>query len=103
MDVEEVELHDAFIKCAFSNCVARTVLKMEYYRKDSSVREPIAFLFEGVKLVSQIMSMERLGSNAFAGNVNYWIPQHGGVTYIYLSDGCISIEAERISFDVGAG
>lgn len=99
MEVEDLELHDALIKCVSTDCVAKTMLlTLEYYPKGARGRLPLWLLFSDVESVSQMLSMDKLASNAFAGNVNYWIPEQNGLTHIYLSDGCIAIKAGRIAF-----
>ena len=68
-----------------------------YLNTNDSNRKPFSIVFEGVESISQISNLDRLEQNAFAGNVNYWIPeQNGGTTYIYLTDGCVAIKSAKI-------
>jgi len=98
INIEEIELHDALLKSVSCDCVAATVqIALEFYELNASVRRGLTLLFSGVDAFTQMLSMERMKINSFAGTVNYWIPEQNGTTYIYLSDGCIMIAAERIS------
>ncbi|WP_157778542.1 hypothetical protein [Massilia violaceinigra] len=99
-DVDEIELHDALLKSMETDFLAKTVkITVGYYANpDDSKRKEIVIVFEGVESISQISDLDQLQKNAFAGNVNYWRPNDGGMaTYIYLTDGCIAITAKKIT------
>jgi hypothetical protein len=100
VNVDDIELHDALLKKIDTDFVAKTVkIAFEYYvSHEDSKRTTISIVFDGVESISQISDLNRLQKNAFGGNVNYWRPNgSGGATYIYLTDGCILITAEKIS------
>lgn len=98
--VEIIELHDALLRRAFVDYTERTMkIDFEYFAStEDSNRKALSICFEGVDSISQISSLDRLKKNAFAGNVNYWLPSEkdGGTTYIYLADGCIAIKADQV-------
>jgi hypothetical protein len=97
--LDEIELHDALLKSMNVDYAAKVAtVKIEFFEDAKDRNRKVALLiFEEIELVSQISSLERLQENAFAGNVNYWVPaQNGGTTYIYLVDGCVSIKAEKV-------
>jgi len=76
--------------------IVEVQLELYLNAKDSN-RSPFSIIFQGVESISQIVSLDRLEQNAFAGSINYWIPeQNGGTTFIYLTDGCIAIESTKI-------
>ncbi len=99
MKIEDLELHDALLKSTKIDYTSKIIeIQLELYlsTKDSS-RRPFSIVFEGVESISQISNLERLEQNAFAGNINYWLPeQNGGITYIYLTDGCIAIKSAKL-------
>jgi hypothetical protein len=99
MPVDAIELHDALLKSTVTDYVTKTIeMVFEIYMNtDDTSRKQVSVVFEGVESISQISNLDNLNKNAFAGNVNYWIPeQHGNTTYIYLCDGCIAIKADKI-------
>ncbi len=99
MKVEELELHDALLKSTVIDYTSKIIeIQLELYlNTNDSNRKPFSIVFEGVESISQISNLDRLEQNAFAGNVNYWIPeQNGGTTYIYLTDGCVAIKSAKI-------
>lgn len=98
MDLEKIELHDACLQWMHIDYVAKTVrIDLQFYlTPESSKREMASLVFSKVDSVSHIGDLISLEDNAAAGNVNYWIPRRTGLTYIYLVDGCIAIEAQDI-------
>ena len=99
MDIDTIELHDALLQSMDIDYVAKTVkIRLEYYsNQEEKYRKLIFINFEEVSMISEISNLKQLQKNAFAGNVNYWVPkQDDGVTYIYLTDGCIAIHAHKI-------
>lgn len=102
-NIDDIELHDALLTTMETDFAAKTVrIALEYYAtSEDAKRTGIMIIFEGVGSISQIADVGRLQQNAFAGNVNYWRAGENGMsTYIYLSDGCIAITAEKISIQV---
>lgn len=98
-NLEELELHDAILKSMATDFAANTVnITLAYYAAaDHTRRSDIAIRFEGVRSISQISDLDRLQKNAFAGNVNYWrVGDRETPSYIYLTDGCIAIAAEKV-------
>lgn len=102
IDPKAVELHDALLKSTTIDYVAKTLtIGIEFYQdafKDPK-RKSAFIVFDGVTSFSQTSNFDHLQMNAAAGNVTYWKPDLEGVTYIYLSEGCISIEAEKMRFE----
>lgn len=99
MKVEEIELHDALLKNTVINYVSKTIeIQLELYlNTNDTSRKSLSVVFEGVESISQMSDLDKLEQNAFAGNINYWLPeQSSGTTYIYLTDGCIAIKAANI-------
>ena len=96
LNVLEIELHDSLIKEMHLNFDKKTaLLQVDFYRDESEkVRRPLRVEFFDVESISGLCDLKTLSKNAFAGNVNYWLP--GDTTYIYLTDGCISIKAGSI-------
>lgn len=97
---EELELHDALLKAMTTDFAARTaIVTLEYYASaDAPKRSQLSLLFEGVTSISQIADLDRLQKNAFAGNVNYWrAGERETPSYLYLTDGCIAIAAEKVT------
>lgn len=76
----------------------RISISLEYYETaESPERTEASLEFEDVESFSQIADFVRMERNAFAGNVNYWVPEAtAGTTYIYLADGCIVVKAGRL-------
>lgn len=46
--------------------------------------------------VAVLGNLARTRSGRVAGNVNYWVPNEGGTTYLYLVDGCVAITAKAM-------
>lgn len=99
LDIDSIELHDALLVGISSDFVAKTVtINFAYYAPENAgSREPLTLRFEGVESVANIIDFEKLRKNAFAGNVNYWIPEVNGTSHIYLSDGYIAVTAIAVS------
>ena len=100
MDLEKIELHDALLHRMHIDYAAKIVrIDLQFYlTPESSKREMASLIFSKVDSVSHISDLIRHEDNAIAGNINYWIPQQEGLTYIYLVDGCIAIGAGNIEF-----
>ena len=87
---------------SYDYAAKRVLVEVEFYpSEDSSKRVTAEIDFEGVTHASKIVNFERLENNFSAGNINYWRPSEGGVTYIYLADGCIQISCRKISIRLG--
>lgn len=100
MKIDDIELHDALLKKLQVNYVEKTAaIDIEFYETEqSSTRLGATIAFEKVANISHISDFNRLEINASAGNINYWVPaKNKGVTYIYLVDGCIAIDASIVS------
>jgi hypothetical protein len=103
-ELDEIELHDGLIRGVNIDFEAGSVaIYLAYYSSpDSRERAAAALFFEGVESISQILSVTGVRQNASAGNINYWVPSDGGgVTYIYVVNGCIAVTAKSVRFDVG--
>lgn len=103
MNLDEIELHDALINKINIDFVTGVVMiDVSYYEtSEACIRRPALIKFNGAKLISNLCDFQRLQRNAGAGNVNYWVPNNlGGVTYIYLVDGCIGILSESVEVEV---
>lgn len=101
MKLDEINLHDALLKAMRVDYVAKSIsIDIAYYKTEQSpCRQEATIDFKKVESISQITDLDRLKNNAFAGNINYWIPsKEKGITYIYLMDGCISIDSAKVSF-----
>lgn len=101
MSLDEINLHDALIKELSVDYGAKiVVINIAYYKTEQSPKRQEAIItFKKVQSISQITDFERLEMNAWAGNVNYWVPaEFGGITYIYFADGCLAIHAKKIAF-----
>ncbi|MBY0445120.1 MAG: hypothetical protein K2Q15_07930, partial [Burkholderiales bacterium] len=97
--INELELHDAIIKSTHINYEAKVVeIKMvAYVNSNDASRCPLLMTFSDVESFHEISNFRSLDKNSFAGNVNYWIPAFDkNTTYIYLSDGCLAIQATSI-------
>jgi len=102
VELDEIELHDGLIKNMIFDYIARLiVIEVEYYKKHGDKkRYKGKILFEGVNFATQICDFAVMEKNAFAGNINHWTPAvDEGKTYIYLVDGCISIESTKVLFE----
>jgi len=102
VELDEIELHDGLINNMVFDYTARSIaIEVEYYKKyGEKKRYKGKILFEGVNLTTQICDFAAMEKNAFAGNINHWTPAVGkGKTYIYLVDGCISIESTKLLFE----
>lgn len=100
VDMNEIELHDALLKSMNVDYVSRVAtVAVDFYRESNSrVRDRATIRFDGVESISQICDFDFLQKNSFAGNINYWSPAKGkGITFIYLTDGCIAIAAIKVS------
>lgn len=100
MKIDDINLHDALLKNMHVDYVEKTVsIDIAFYADEQSPNRVDATIdFKKVESISQITDFDRLKNNAFAGNINYWIPEKSvGITYIYLMDGCISIKAAKVS------
>ena len=99
--LNDIELHDAKIKgmrIDYENSLV--VIDIEHYRSTSdSSRSSARITFEGVGCMTQVFDQSSIIKNAFAGNINYWVPNPDGTTFIYLADGCISIRASKLSHE----
>lgn len=99
MELEKIELHDALLNEVIVDVIKKSVkICVDLYAESgASVRTKSIVEFTDVESISQMMNIERINKNAFAGNINYWIPEAGSTTYIYLTDGCIEIRAKTIT------
>jgi hypothetical protein len=102
--LDKFELHDAVIERTSIDYPKKTVqIDMAYYPEPvhAKTRVGASIVFEGVRSISHSADFGHLGDNARAGNINYWAPAlKSGVTFIYLVNGVISIDARRVSVKV---
>lgn len=97
---EDVDLHDAVVAHINLDVESRILeVHINYYGGGERDRKPAIIRFSKVISVSNVLDLEALRDNSSAGNINYWAPVQGGVTYIYLVNGCIAILAEEIEFN----
>ncbi len=99
--LDKFELHDAIIRRTAIDCPKKSVqIHIAYYPEPihAKTRRSASILFEGVRSFSHSADFVHLADNAGAGNINYWAPaSKSGVTFIYLVNGVISIDARRVS------
>lgn len=98
--IDAIEMHDALLKnMRVDHPGKKVTIDFDFYQStDDRARSPLSITFDAVESLSHIADLKRMQANAFAGNVNYWVPSSGpGTTYIYLVDGCIAITAGSIS------
>ena len=93
----DLELHDSLIKELNIDFRRKIVtLMIDFYPTDSTkIRSPLELTFSNVESMSGLYDFYSLDKNSFAGNISYWHP--GDTTYIYLSDGCISIKSKNVT------
>ena len=99
LDLDSIELHDAQLKKMDINYISKEVMiSLDYYEnQNANTRQFGMIKFEGVISITQIADFQRLNEHFSAGNINYWVPAKvAGITYIYLSDGCLVINAENV-------
>lgn len=100
MKPSELELHDAIIQ-RWTIDVEKRELHLTlsaYVSSESAARQPIEIRFLELRNFSCVTDLLRLDDNRRSGNVNYWVPSEaGGVSYIYLVDGCLSIDAGKLT------
>jgi hypothetical protein len=99
MKLDDIELHDGLITGLQIDVIGKSVkIFIDFYPTiKASTREKIIMEFSDVESISQLMNISKINRNRSAGNINYWIPDEGSTTYIYLIDGCIEIKAKTIS------
>lgn len=98
--LDKLEFHDALLLGVNIDYVCRAVkVRVDYYETEGgSNRVSVLLIFREVGVISGVCNLIRIKSNSSVGNINYWVPAFGaGTTYIYLVDGCISIEAESVT------
>jgi hypothetical protein len=102
--LDKFELHDAIIQRTAIDYPKKTVqIDLAFYPEpvNAKTRSDASILFEGVRSISHSAEFEHLSDNAKAGNINYWAPaSKSGVTFIYLVNGVISIDARRVTVKV---
>jgi hypothetical protein len=102
--LDRFELHDAIIQRTTIDYPKKTAqIDMAYYPEPihAKTRRNASILFEGVRSISHSADFAHLADNARAGNINYWAPaSKSGVTFIYLVNGVISIDAQKVSVKV---
>jgi len=99
MNLDEVELHDAILTSSVTDYDQQTVaIGVKYYKgPEDRDRSSAKLLFESVSAFHQIVDLDVMKENLFAGQVNHWRPAtNGGTTYIYLVDGCLAITSRTI-------
>jgi len=99
--LDKFELHDAIIHRTAIDYPRKTVqIDIAYYPEPvhAKTRRNASILFEGVRSISHSADFAHLANNASAGNINYWAPaSKSGVTFIYLVNGVISVDARKVS------
>jgi hypothetical protein len=101
MNINEVDLHDALLKNMVVDYKDKTIsIFVDYYKSENDKERITAEIrFKGVEMLSQVSDTVEMERNAFAGNISYWIPSQGsGTTYIYLSQGFISVKSNDMQF-----
>jgi len=101
MNLNDVDLHDALLKNMVVNYKEKNInIIVEYYKSENDKERNTAEIkFKDVELLTQVIDIHEMEINAFAGNISYWIPSQGyGTTYIYLTQGCISIKSSDVEF-----
>jgi hypothetical protein len=102
--LDKFELHDAIIQRTTIDYPSKTVqIEIAYFPEPlhAKRRRKASILFEGVRSISHSADFAHLADNAGAGNINYWAPaSKSGVTFIYLVNGVISIDARQVSVKV---
>jgi hypothetical protein len=98
MDPEKIELHDARLINMRADYSSKGVVVEVDVRlaPESSERSRVRLIFEGLRPLSQLTDFDRLAEHASAGNINYWVPVQHGTSFIYLSDGCLAINAKSV-------
>jgi hypothetical protein len=94
---DEIDLHDGIIKSLIADYGCRKVTILIDYYDESGGRVAAEFVFSGVQSMHHVGSFDALHDNSISGNVNYWLPDEGGDSFIYLCDGCIVINSQKIS------
>lgn len=101
--LDSIELHDAVIKgwsVDFESGVVRVEVAF-FPDSKSAQRVPVCLVFEEVTSMSDILDLKKARSSRVSGNVNYWMPNECGTTYIYLIDGCVAITAKTVRIETG--
>lgn len=70
-----------------------------YHEPSDRVRRNVNFEFSAVSRFSSSLSLNDIASNKTAGNINYWNANPSGVTYLYLVNGIIEIDAEALKIE----
>ena len=98
MDPDRVELHDARLtEMRIDYRAGTATVEVELYLDPGATeRSKARIVFEEVVDLSQVAAFERLAQHAKAGNINYWVPAQNGTTFLYLSDGCVAVNAKRV-------
>jgi hypothetical protein len=96
MNTSELELHDAVVQ-GWTIDVEQRELRLTlsvYASSEASSRQLMEIRFSDLRSFSCVADLLRLSDNRRSGNVNYWVPSEGpGISYIYLVDGCLAIDA----------
>ncbi len=98
MSIESIELHDGLFEFSEIDYANRTVrIRISFYETENAKsRVPLRIVFRNVDSLSQISDFKNMAKNAFAGNINYWaIGDDETPTYLYFTDGCLVIRADR--------
>jgi hypothetical protein len=101
--LDDIELHDGVINKLFVEYAKKEVTVSIDFYDQSGDRVAADIVFRGVESLQHIGSFNALIDHAGFGNINYWRPNEGGDSFIYLSDGCIAINAREIEFLPSAG
>ena len=98
MDLENIELHDALLE-KIEMSVGKISISMLYYPDGEKSKdwEPLLLEFIDVQESNLLINHSLLHDHKIFGNVIDWSPDCGGVTYIYLTGGCISVKAKTLN------
>jgi len=100
MMLDDIELHDGVINKLFVEYGKQEVTISVNFYDGTGDRVAAEIFFSGVESMQHLGSFDALLDNSISGNINYWRPNEGGDSFIYLSDGCIILRAKKISFSV---
>lgn len=104
VDPTAVDLHDGIIRDCHVDFLARTISLFAecYIAVSDAKRSPVCIRFRGVSYCSGVTSFDSIGDNSTAGNINYWNPVAGGLTFVYLNEGCLAVAAREVTVEINA-
>jgi hypothetical protein len=103
MNVDKTHLHDALLKSMAVDYAEKSVtIRVDFYKSKGERKRISALMsFDEVQSISKLIDLKELEEHTFAGHISYWKPaKASGTTYIYLSAGCIAIDAKKVQFKI---